>query len=528
MISNARRIWSRTPFRSNSPLTVEPAMVRAYSAAMVRKLCMQNPAQGDKPRMKLSKAAWTRSVIAPGALALLFMIVTIVGIAATRAQTANPQGDGRLAIAGLRGIIVTTNHEPVTNATVTIEDVLAGRGAIYTPDAPDVHRQAGTGPDGRFEFTNLIARTKFSGVVLAPGYEPQYFRAVGLTEGPVEIKLLPAPIENGPLKMVRGRVVSSDGRPIERAAVQAVMIHDQARISNAGARGVYTDSDGQFVIRQADDFIACDLVIWAAGYISQKHDEVPTGEKINEYRMERGAVITGRLMKAGKPVRDAGVGLCGTRDTYLENFSAVTGDDGRFSFSGLPSNERFYLFGIMRSLRELGALPRKLVTTGGDGTRTDVGDLNLVEGYVISGRIQMMDGSPTWVPAFTLSRVQLNELAGHVPTKREKGNPTFYGLETDFDLWEVHVGKDGKFAFTGVPGETVSLNLKLKPFDTLSPRNISSDGRGFTLLGSVVSNQTDLIIELEPHQGQVFPPRRDVEALSHQPLQGAERAKKDG
>jgi hypothetical protein len=39
-----------------------------------------------------------------------------------------------------------------------------------------------------------------------------------------------------------------------------------------------------------------------------------------------------------------------------------------------------------------------------------------------------------------------------------------------------------------------------------------------------VSKKTDSIIELEPHSGQVFPPARDYEALSHQPLQGAEAA----
>lgn len=51
----------------------------------------------------------------------------------------------------------------------------------------------------------------------------------------------------------------------------------------------------------------------------------------------------------------------------------------------------------------------------------------------------------------------------------------------------------------------------------------SSDGKGFRLLGMVVSNKTDLVIEMEPHRGQVFPPARDYEALSRRPLQGAER-----
>ena len=97
-------------------------------------------------------------------------------------------------------------------------------------------------------------------------------------------------------------------------------------------------------------------------------------------------------------------------------------------------------------------------------------------------------------------------------------------METDFDQWRADPGADGKFEFAGVPGEVVSLNMMLKPFDVVSSRNISSDGRGFRLLGTVVSNKTDLIIELEPHKGQSLPPTRDVEALSRRQLEGAESA----
>ena len=64
-------------------------------------------------------------------------------------------------------------------------------------------------------------------------------------------------------------------------------------------------------------------------------------------------------------------------------------------------------------------------------------------------------------------------------TKREESNRSFYGLEHSFDNWRADPGADGKFEFTGVPGETVSIFLMLKPFDMVSPRNISSDGKGF-------------------------------------------------
>ena len=64
----------------------------------------------------------------------------------------------------------------------------------------------------------------------------------------------------------------------------------------------------------------------------------------------------------------------------------------------------------------------------------------------------------------------------------------------------------------------------LKPFDMLSPRNISSDGKGYRLLGMVLSNKFDLVIEVEPHRAQLLPPARDYLVLSQQPLQGAEAA----
>jgi hypothetical protein len=169
-------------------------------------------------------------------------------------------------------------------------------------------------------------------------------------------------------------------------------------------------------------------------------------------------------------------------------------------------------------------LPRQPVKTGDESTRIDLGDLNLVKGYTIAGRVQTADGQPTSVAAFTLARTVLTPPTDHVPTRQEESNRSFYGLEHSFDEWRADPGMDGRFTFTGVPGETVSIFLMLRPFDMLSPQNVSSDGKGFRLLGTVVSNKTDLVIELEPHNGQVFPRARDYEALSHRPLQGAEAA----
>jgi uncharacterized GH25 family protein len=421
----------------------------------------------------------------------------------------------------LRGTVLTTKGEPIANATVTIKRALAGRGTVYVYDAPDCNREARTKADGSFEFDGL-AHTNFEGIVTAPGYELSPFFREDTADKPLKINMLPTPTGNELLQTVHGRVVNADGKPLEGAKIQVYMLHTQ-RDWHSGGGLAFTDQKGEFVFRARENIIGCDFTIQTTGYVSCSFSEVPPSVVTNEYKLNQGTSLTGRLVKDGKPVPDAAVGIYGVNGgDFINNDSVLTDANGRFIFSGLPPHEQFYLFSVTQSLRERGALPRQHIKTGDEGTRLDLADLNLVKGFTIAGRVQMAAGKPTSVAAFTLARTELTPLANREATKQEVSNRSFYGLEHSFDCWRADPGPDGKFEFTGVPGETVSIFLMLKPFDMVSPRNISSDGKGFRLLGLVVSNKTDLVIELEPHSGQVFPPARDYEALSHRPLQGAE------
>jgi hypothetical protein len=453
------------------------------------------------------------------------LCATIAGIGFSHAEVGKtgtqPTGAKKTS---LRGVILTTNSEPITNATVTIKGVLAGRGAVYVFDALDCNRRTLTKKDGSFTFDGLVAETRFRGVVTAPGYQLHQFWDADPAGKPLEIKLLPAPDGDDPEQTVRGRVTDGSGKPITGAKIQVYTMRTRKDWHSGGGL-TFTGDDGGFVFHPGYDFIGCDFTIEATGYVSRQFSEVPSGTGTNLYQLSQGVRLTGRLLKDGRPVPDAGIGIYDvTTGGFLNSFSTVTDAKGRFVFSGLPAHEEFYLFGIMRSLRELGALPRQHVKTGEDGTRIEVGDLNLLKGYTVSGRVQMADGKPTRVAAFTLARTEFTPPGDHAPTAQEESNRSFYGLEHSFDNWRADPGAEGKFVFSGVPGETVSIFLMLKPFDTLSSRNASSDGKGFRLLGMVASNKTDLVIELEPHKGQVSPPHRDYQLLSRQPLQGAEGA----
>ncbi len=464
-----------------------------------------------------------------------WLLAAITGSGLSRAEVGGSEAKNPVLKPTLHGVVLTTNSVPITNATVTIKRMLAGRGAVYVSDAPECNRQAMTKADGSFAFEGLAENAKVVAVVTAPGYEletvytardnlPAGFWSHPAAAQALEIKMLPAPAGDNPQQTVHGRVVNADGKPVAGATILVHMLHTE-RDWHSGGGTAFTDQQGKFAFRPRENIIACDFTIEADGCVSRSFSEVHPGLGTNIYQLSQGTRLTGRLLKDGQPVPDAGIGIYDVKGVgLLNNFSTVTDGNGRFTFSGLQAHEEFYLFGIMRSLRELGALPRQHIKTGDDGTRIELGDLNLVKGYTISGRVQMPDGNSTRVAAFTLARTELTPPTDHAPTKQEESNRSFYGLEHSFDNWRADPGADGKFEFTGVPGETVSIFLMLKPFDMVSPRNISSDGKGFRLLGMVVSNKIDLVIELEPHSGQVFPPARDYLVLSRQPLEGAEAA----
>jgi protocatechuate 3,4-dioxygenase beta subunit len=453
---------------------------------------------------------------------MAWLVAIITGGGLFCAETQGAEAQTPAIISTLRGRVLNTNGEPIANAIVTLKKALAGRGTVYVDSGPDCDREEVTKADGSFKFDGLL-HTNFEGVVNAPGYVLSFFRA-GTAGKPLEIHMRPTPTGDELLQTVRGRVVDSRGEPVKGAKIQVHMVHTQ-RDWHSGGGLAYTDQEGEFVFRAGENLIGCDFTIEASGHVPRSFNEVPPGPNTNEYRLSNGTILTGRLVKDGKPVPDAGIGIYGVKGGgFINHDSVVTDMSGRFTFSGLAPHKEFYLFGIMQSLRELGALPRQRIKTGDDGTLIELGDLNLIIGYTIAGRVQMVGGKPTPVGAFTLARTELTPPADRAPTKEEESNRSFYGLEDSFDNWRADPGKDGKFEFVGVPGETVSIFLMLKPFDTLSPRNISSDGKGFRLLGMVVSNKTDLVIELEPHSKQVFPPARNFEALSRKPLQGAEAA----
>ena len=335
---------------------------------------------------------WKRSAAGLALLAWLQAAIIWNGISCAEAGGAEAQTPTIKST--LHGMVLTTNGEPIANATVTLKRALAGRGTVYVYNAPDCNRQAMTKADGSFEF-DLLTQTNFEGVVSASGYELAPFYRANTAGKPLEIQMLPAPTGDDRRQTVHGQVVNGDGKPVAGAKIEVHMLHTEHDWHSGGGMA-FTDQQGGFVFRAREDFIGCDFIIEANGYVTGSYSEVSPGSGTNEYKLSQGASLTGRLVKDGQPVPDAGIGIYGVNGgDFVNRDSALTDAAGRFTFSGLPPHEEFYLFGLMQSLRERGALPRQHIKTGDEGTRLDLADLNLVKGYTIAGRVQMADGKPT-------------------------------------------------------------------------------------------------------------------------------------
>jgi hypothetical protein len=155
----------------------------------------------------------------------------------------------------------------------------------------------------------------------------------------------------------------------------------------------------------------------------------------------------------------------------------------------------------MDSLGARGCIPAKNVRAGDDGEANDVGDVDVRPAFVLAGQIRLTDGKP--LPAHE-----------HVQLSRE----------SPWDSTQIETDEAGRFKFVGVPPEQVSVTARVPDY-RLSSRNASLDRvNAFQLIGRMVTNKTDLILELEPGKDRARENEdwESAKALRQEPLRGAE------
>ena len=173
-------------------------------------------------------------------------------------------------------------------------------------------------------------------------------------------------------------------------------------------------------------------------------------------KMTAGATLTGRLVRDGKPVAGASVGLVQANrssTTFLGDTSIGTDEHGKFTFLNVHPDEDYFVYGLMGSFKDGGAVAARQVRVGGEGATTDAGDLPVVRGHRIKGQVVLADGKA--IPPKTRLMVS-----------RE-------------DAWDTRASSStqtGGFEISGLPTERYSLNVSLRGYQ-MSSKNHSIDSQ---------------------------------------------------
>jgi hypothetical protein len=125
---------------------------------------------------------------------------------------------------------------------------------------------------------------------------------------------------------------------------------------------------------------------------------VQTGADRKTLTVAQGATIKGRLVRDGKPVANAEIGLAThsrISGTVLPEMRIGTNADGTFSLTNVPAGRVYYLYGKMESLAPQGGAADLIeCETKDDGQVVSLGDIQVRQAHMLRGRVVLADGKP--------------------------------------------------------------------------------------------------------------------------------------
>jgi hypothetical protein len=327
---------------------------------------------------------------------------------------------------------------------------------------------------------------KFRLLVVARGFAPAYTpKHIEPEAGQAVIPLKAHDLDTRkPERVVRGRVVDGNGNPVALAVVEPSGVKrgqggQFGALDDLGIDALaVTDDAGTFRLGVGEDGDALYLLVKAPFLAPLSTKPLAAGRTVHAITLGPGVSVTGRVVKDGRPLAGVGMGMVQVDRGvvgYLGHFEFATQPDGWFSFANIPPQEKWYLYGLMDSLKDSGSIPVRAVRTGAHGSPLDLGDVPVQPGCRLTGRLVLADGKP--VPPET-----------RVLVSRDQA----------WDSQAATAGEDGRFSFTGLPAERVSLSTNVRGYHA-SPRNASFDLLNrFGLLGTVKGDVDDLRFLLDP------------------------------
>ncbi len=367
---------------------------------------------------------------------------------------------------------------------------------------PILPKRTQTDRHGNFKIESLDARWLYFGYVMAPGCKLQQLNLFDPIAGPLKVSLVTADTNVPPDRVIHGRVIDAKGNSVPGALIEIERTTRNAQmISIAQDLDCFSVSDaaGNFVIYGKTPFTAAGGEVEAAGYakawveqwpsdaINQEWSRTgsmpeglfPYAKPLHEITLIKGASLRGRLLQDGRPVADAEVRInrCGAgSDCWFWGDSVLTDNLGRFSFANQPPHQSWFICGSWDLPAKTGVVPQTAVNIGEDESTNDLGDLNLLAVTKVAGRIRLSDGQP--IPA----------------------NSHYFLLDAAMGSSLMSsLGADGSFQFAAVPGDKVSIFLRVAGYQ-LTPRDGMLKSGSVTNI-TIVPNMTNLVIEMKPRSG---------------------------
>jgi hypothetical protein len=384
----------------------------------------------------------------------------------------------------LAGRVVTSAAKPVSGAHVLIDSAAVRQGT--SPLCPscytDCRKSAVTDQDGRFRIAAVDPELLFNVLVVADGFRPTIVKKTDPAQKPVDVVLSPLDVDKlDPKRVLRGVVLDPSDKPLPGARVSAQMFQTDAFTGfspDIFDPVAVTNLRGEFVLTSKSPITFSDLRVEGNGVAPRiVAGKKPEGNP-HTIKMTAGATLKGRILRDAKPVVGAAAGLVQVNrgsQNFLGDASIGTDEHGQFTFLNVHPDEDYFVYGKMGTLKDGGAVAVIRVHAGADGATTDAGDLPVVRGHRIKGKVLLSDGKA--IPPKT--RIMVSR-------------------EDAWDTQRVELDQEGNFEILGLPTERYSLNVSLRGYE-LSSKNHSIDTQNpFRLLGTIDQDIDSLKILMEP------------------------------
>ncbi|MBL9137920.1 MAG: hypothetical protein JNK85_18790 [Verrucomicrobiales bacterium] len=382
----------------------------------------------------------------------------------------------------LNGRVMGAGGIPVVGAEVLVHTAgpRVGTSGLCPSCYPDCRKRVTTDATGAFEIEALDDSLLFRLLVVAKDHVPVFVAKVDPGAGAVEARLERVDWGSIPAeRRIQGRLLGPEGEPVADAtvSVEGVELSQGTRwgaVSEVDPLAV-TDKAGAFALATKEPLKAVHALVEAPNLAKQWMRLVPG--RVAMGRLRTGVRVSGRVIAGTTPVTNVIIGIAGASrraGEWMGSFNAMTDAHGEFTVANLPANLEYFVYGMMDSFRDRGAVVTRKFRLGVDGSESNVGELKVVNAHRVAGRIRLSNG-------------------GKVPARTR----LWFAREEAWDAIQVELDDQGRFEIKGVPPEAVSLGLHLQGY-RMAQKNPNLDWLNGKIIGRVDRDILDLTIVLEP------------------------------